>query len=635
MTNLTPSMRLKVNRDTFFIPDTNRGVYFRNNSSSFRMEGSTIMQWMEQLLPMFNGEHTMEELTNGLPGPYKNRVLEIAEVLLKNGFVRDISQDHPHQLKEHILKEYASQIEFLNHFGGSGAYRFQSYRQKQVLVIGSGSMLLSLVAALLESGLPTFHILITDSEQTNRQRLKELVARARKKDLEVVVEEVSVVSKEENAWQEAVRSFESVFYVSQEGKIEELRLLAKICKQENKTFLPAIFIRETGITGPLVKGDSDICWESVWHRIHKSALDHNRKFSSSLSTAGALLVNVIVFEWFKEMTGVNDETQNNQFYLLNSETLEGSWHAFFPHPLITDCVSVKSVQEVAMPITQKASRGDLSRCYMYFRKLTSQQAGIFHSWEEGDLKQLPLAQCRVQVVNPISEGPADLLPDIICADLTHEEARREAGIVGIESYVNELVKNLPALKEQAMMEVGAGESFVECICRGLQKCLDNEFRKRTEHSVGLIHLESVEDERCQYYLQSLNIMQGMPEIGLGEAINGFPVIWVCTSGNWFGCVGLNVTIALRKALQQAVITVQNKGVFTSAVPAIFREEKVSQNISIPVCDLTSQDELLQDAMKTLQKSNKCLMAVELELDVFLKNEVIEVVGVLVREGESR
>ncbi len=40
MSNLTPMMRLKVKRDTFFLPDSNSGVYFRNNKSSFRVEGT-------------------------------------------------------------------------------------------------------------------------------------------------------------------------------------------------------------------------------------------------------------------------------------------------------------------------------------------------------------------------------------------------------------------------------------------------------------------------------------------------------------------------------------------------------------------------------------------------------------------
>ena len=135
---------------------------------------------------------TVRGFDRWIAGPYRDRVDEIAEVLYRNGFVRDMSQDLPHQLPEEVLKKYASQIEFLDSFGDSGAYRFQTYRQAKVLAVGSGPFFVSLVSALLESGLPKFHMLVTDSEPTNRQRLMELVAHARKTDPEVAVEEVTL-----------------------------------------------------------------------------------------------------------------------------------------------------------------------------------------------------------------------------------------------------------------------------------------------------------------------------------------------------------------------------------------------------------------------------------------------------------
>ena len=116
MTNLNPSMRLKVKRDTFFIPEPNSSLYFRNNLCSFRISGRKIDQWIEKLIPMFNGDHTLEELTDGLPDQYRDQVYKIAEMLYKNEFVRDISQDRPHQLPDEILKKYASQIELLEKY---------------------------------------------------------------------------------------------------------------------------------------------------------------------------------------------------------------------------------------------------------------------------------------------------------------------------------------------------------------------------------------------------------------------------------------------------------------------------------------------------------------------------------------
>lgn len=103
------------------------------------MEGGTIDQWIEKLIPVFNGEHTMHDLTDGLPEQHRNHVYEIAKVLYANGYVQDVSQDRPHQPQESIVKKYDSQIEFLDSFDGSGAYRFQLYRQSSVLVVGTGT----------------------------------------------------------------------------------------------------------------------------------------------------------------------------------------------------------------------------------------------------------------------------------------------------------------------------------------------------------------------------------------------------------------------------------------------------------------------------------------------------------------
>lgn len=652
MTNLNPSMRLKVKRDTFFLPDPNSGVYFRNNLSSFRMEGSAIDQWVEKLIPMFNGEYTLGDLTDGLPGPYRERVYEIADVLYRNGFVRDVSQDRSHELADQVLKKYPSQIEFLDSVGDSGAYRFQVYRQAKVLAVGSGPFFVSLVSALIESGLPKFHVLITDSVSTNRRRLMELVAHARKTDFEVTVEEVTVKKEGVSSWREIVQPFDSILYVSQEGDVEELRALHAVCREEKKAFLPAICLQEAGLAGPLVHPDSESCWESLVRRIHQSALYKDQQLSTFSSTAGAMLANVIVFELFKEITGVTESEQKNRFFLLDLETLEGNWHSFMPHPLVIGRAAAEWVQDFDMRIEQGLSRGEPGKLLLYFSQLTSEVSGIFHSWEEGDLKQLPLAQCRVQAVDLLSEGPAELLPNIVCTGLTHEEARREAGLAGIEAYVsrtvNLLVTTLPPYQEGSMVEpqefvgVGAGETFAEGVCRGLQRCLAEELSKQqvNQHNlVTRVQLSAVEDERCRFYLQALTTMQGAPIIGLGEEVSGFPVIWVGTNGRWYGSAGLNITMALRNALQQALMKAQNEADCLTAqaleVSSVHLEEKVPLNLLIPACEEPIQSEVLQSAMQVLEQNHKRLLVFEPALEPFLKEGLTGVFGVLLREEESR
>ncbi|PFX61597.1 putative thiazole-containing bacteriocin maturation protein [Bacillus wiedmannii] len=654
MLNLNPSMRLKVNRDTIFLPDSNDSIYFRNNLSSFRLEGSTIDKWIEKLIPMFNGEYTLEDLTGGLSESYRNHVYEIAEVLYRNRFVRDVSQDHPHQLSDIVLKEYASQIEFLDSFGGSGAYRFQVYRQSKVLAVGSGPALISLVSSLLESGLSSFHVLITNSTPTDAKRLEELVANFQQTDQEVTVEKLITPQKAGMSfWREAVQPFDSILYVAQANDVEELRILNTVCRQEKKVLLPAL-LQHIGLVGPLVHPESEGCWESAWRSIHQYLFSKESKFNTCSFTVSAMLTNVMVFELFKKITGLTEFTQMNQFFLLNMDTLEGGWYSFMPHPLVTKCTVAKWIHNFDLRFKQSSDRGKTSKLLPYFSQLTSKESGVFHIWEEGGLTQLPLAQCCVQVADPLSQGPAELLPSIICTGLTHEEAKREAGLTGIEAYVSHmmvlLAETLPLHEEiennviglKKFVGVGAGETVVEGICRGLQRCLNEELSKQRGNQKNLvtrIQLDEIKDERCQFYLQALTTMKGEPIVGLGEEINGFPVVWICTGDLWFSSVGLNITLALQQALQEALIKEQNLkdclvSDINSEVQSVVLEEISMMNILIPKCEESVKLEVLQSAMQVLKQNRIRPLIFELLMKSLFKDELSGIYGMLLLEEDS-
>jgi len=636
MKNLNSSLRLKVKRDTFFYPDPKGSVYFRNNVGSFRMEGSGIDKWIEILLPVFNGEHTLGELTEDLPVEYQERVYEIAASLFQNGFVQDVSQDRPYQLADKVLQKYAAQIEFLSNVADSGAFRFMTYRQANVLAIGSGPIFVSLVSALLDSGLSKLHMLITDSLPTNRQRIEELAAHARKTDPEIAIVELGLQREGKISWREAVQPFDSILYVSQEGHVEELRQLNEICRDEGKLLLPAICLQQAGIAGPLVHPDSEGCWESAWRRVHQSAIRKEHELHTFSSTAGAMLANVIVFEWFKTITGVNEKEPRNKVFLLDLETLEGNWHSFLPHQLVQGKRKVERIQDIERHLEQNLDRSASNGLIPYFSTLTSAETGIFHIWEEGDLKQLPLAQCRIQAIDPLSEGPAELLPEMVCTGLTHEEARREAGLEGIETYITRMVQELEL---DDFIGVGTGETMAEGVCRGLIKCLSKELVKNQKveiPSVFPVQVSGVEDARCQYYLQALTTMQGAPEIGLGEEVFGFPVVWVGSGGRWFGSAGLHVTLALRKSLQQALLHAQNEGDFPATqvgqASSVLLVEKEPQCLVISALnDASCHQDVLQSALQVLKNHRKQLILFDLALESFLKEELAGVYGVLLRE----
>ena len=649
MTKLDSFMRLKVKRDTFYLPDPEGGVYFRNNESSFRMQGGTIYQWIEKLMPMFNGEQTMGELTEGLTGPYRNRVYEIGETLLQNGFVRDVSQDRPHELNKMILEKYASQIEFIENFVDSGAYHFQEYRQTNVLIVGSGSILVSLASALIESGLPKFDFLVTESIPTNRHRIYELIQNAREMDSEVEVREVPFEKEGyKSYWNQVVRSYDCILYVTQDGNENELRHLNNVCKEEGKIFLPAICLEQVGLSGPVIHPEWDGCWESAWRRLHQSAIQSDQKPNMVSSTTGALLANVIVFEFFKKVTGIAGST--NSIYLLDFETLEGEWLSFIPHPLVTSTSAApRLVEDLDLRIEQEGKRNNASHELLeYFNGLTSEEIGIFHSWEERNLSQLPLAQCFVQAVNPLTSGPADLLPEVICAGLTHEEAKRNAGLTGIEMYVSKwidsFVRNQDDHNDPKFMEgtigIGAGETIEEAVCRGLQAYLDEKLSNRMDDGLNGIfdvQLGSIEDQSCKVYVDALSTLNGTPTIDLKEDILGFPVISVRYNGQRITRAGLNITLALRNALQQALLNTQNHQINPMVVDhemesAVFRENKEFK-LNIPSWEDMTRLELLQSSMQVLHQNGKQLFVYDLSFESFLKQELAGVFGVQIREEE--
>lgn len=652
MTKLTSSSRLKVKRDSFFLPDPKGGVYFRNNESSFRMEGATIYQWIEKLIPMFNGEQTLGELTKGLTPPYRNRVYEIGETLYKNGIVRDTGQDIPHQLPRIVLHHYASQIEFIENFAESGAYRFQQYRQAKVLIIGFGSFIVSMVSSLLESGLPKFHVMITDSNLTNQQRIIELVEKAKMTDPEVEVDLVPFPKEEGiNFWRESVKPYDWVLYMSQDGNIKELRDLNLVCKEEKKAFIPAVCLEQVGLAGPLVHPETDGCWESAWKRLHHTVIKKNQQPQTFSSIAGSLLANVSVFEFFKKVTGVAGPDQGNPIYLLDLETLEGDWLSFLTHPLVTNKMDTpRQVEDLDLRLKQESERNE-SPIYLldYFSRLTSEETGIFHIWEERNLPQLPLSQCYVQAVDPLSEGPAVLLPEVICAGFTHEEAKKEAGLTGIEMYAAQmkdlLVKgdgnNAGISLSSGFIGIGAGETIEEAVCRGLQAYLEEELRRRkVEQLKTVFRLEqgSIEDRCCRFYLNALNTINGLTTIGIEEEILGFPVIGVRSKDRWYTKVGLNITLALRSALQQALMDAQNQVNSNERKvenPAVFLKNRSSSKVEIPSCEGITQSELLQSAIQLLHSKNKQLFAYDLSFEPFLKqHELAGVFGVQLREEES-
>lgn len=616
MIHLTASARLKVNRDTWFLPDPNGGAYFRNNSGSFRIKGSSIAQWFEKLLPMFNGEHSLEDLTKGLQAPYRKRVYEIGETLYKNGFVRDVSRDHPHKLESSVLKTYEVQIEFIESFADSGVYRFQLSRQTKILAAGTGSFLTKLVRSLIDSGFSRIRAIVTDASGHALDELAE-ISEQTESGLEIGFAETQ-------HWREAVRSADWVLYVSDRGFTDDLHDLQTFCLEENKGFIPGICLKQVGLAGPVFQQHGDSRFEAAWRRLHRSALHEERTLGTFPLAGKDMLANVIVFELMKAAAELEPLSKKNQVYLLDLATLEGGWHAFLPHPDFS-CGkdSAELICDLEAKLSEHPGKETESRLFQCFTELTSPVTGIFHLWEEKHLPQLPLAQCFVQTADPLSSGPAELLPETVSVGLTHQEARREAGLTGIEMYASRLTRSYPNNGDFA---IATGETLAEGVLRGLEKCLEHRLCERIKSGkemISLVQLDGIEDRHSAFYLKALTVLYGQPEIGLGKNIEGFPVAWAGIRGRWYRSSGLNITSALRKVLERALTDKDPlKGADVLLEPGELK-------LAIPV------SAALQKTLLSALKNNRGLQlyVYELPVEPFLKEKLAGIYCVQLRKEE--
>lgn len=503
-----------------------------------------------------------------------------------------------------------------------------------VLAVGSGPMLLSLVEAWYESGLSRLALFVTDAQPTDPDELKRLWEQTLLRSPEASLDILAPAEGGKLDWEAIVRPFPFVLYASQHGGLEELRKLQQACKAGKKPMLPAIVLRGRGWAGPLLQSDGDGQWESAWRRVHSTVFSDEDTPQAFTAAAFAMLSNLVVHEWQKAAAGEEEPDCRNQVFILNPATLCGSWHSFLPHPLLSGYEQARPVRDVRSVLEADQELVETDEWFAYFERLTSAESGIFHIWEEGDLPQLPLSQCLVQPADPLSAGPAPLLPAIVRSALTHEEARRESGLAGLEAYAARLlpllVDGLPACAPEHM-GIGAG-TFAEGVARGLRACLAKKWGGcaiPNEWVATRMEYAQIEDIRCRFYLQALTVMKGETLLAVGGTMLGFPVVWVCSAGLWYGSVDICLTLALRQSLQKALNQAECAG-----ISSVVWKELPQKDIMIASCDPPMHAALVLSAIRTLKQTGWRLEVFDLQSEAFLREGPFGVYGVLLAEEES-
>ncbi|MDU5141335.1 MAG: hypothetical protein E6230_04025 [Paenibacillus dendritiformis] len=506
-----------------------------------------------------------------------------------------------------------------------------------VLAAGSGPILHSLVEAWVESGLSKLAVWVINPDPADPAELEKLREHALRSNPDASLHIVAAAEGEEAEWRPLIQPCRFILYVSQHGDVEELRRLQQACIEERKPMLPAVALHGRGLAGPLLQPDGEGRWDSAWRGIHSSMFPAERNPERFPAAAGAVLANLLVHEWHKAVAEENETDCRNQCYILDPDTLTGLWHPIRPHPLVSGVETARLAKNIEESLQTSHEPADPGEWFSCLSRLTSPATGLFHRWEEADIIQLPLAQCLVQAVDPMSEGPAQLLPAIIRGGLTHEEARREAGLAGLEAYAARLMPLLfPGLlsSQREDIGIGAGCSIAEAVERGFRACLTTEWRKRMrmladKPAVARIECGQIEDVRCRYYLQALRMTEGEPQLAAGEPLLGCPVVWVHSGSSWYGSADLDLTLALRHSLLKALT--KTEGVAASSV--MWKEEKALR-ITVTNSDPSQHAPRILAAVQRLSRRQRRLEVFDMRSESFLGTGPFVIYGVRLGEEES-
>src|SRR5579859_1095225 len=346
------------------------GVYFRNTQDSFKIKGKVVYRWIESLAPYLDGEHSLAEITTGLDAEKQEMVTDLVNILLKHGFLKDLSLDLPHHLSQAERATYAAEIAFIDSFCDSAAARFERFREQQVLLIGSGLTLTGLVKAFLKCGLRQVAVITTPECETNTRRYQEYLDLFHKGDPRQTLSEIATPAWENEAEVLAtLQPFDTIISVSDRPMLARASMLNRLCVMHKKNLIQATIVDDHAWIGPLVRGQGAVgtrtgaspvptgCWECAMLRLRENLTDMQVQFpanafedqtcgASPQATAvsrfiaaptAALVANLLSFEVLKQITEAGPVETEGNLVEVDLETLSMQKHPFLPHPLCQTC----------------------------------------------------------------------------------------------------------------------------------------------------------------------------------------------------------------------------------------------------------------------------------------------------------
>lgn len=466
---LEPSMRPKLKADAYYIPRSD-GVYLRGNNNRLFLKGKSLYRLLEHLVPNLNGKVTLADITEGLDADRKRMVTNLLEKLFVHEFLKDASQDQLHTLSMEELETYASNIAFIDSFQTSAAYRFECFRSKQLLIIGSGLCFISLIQASLQCGVKQINVVQTPEDKISPiscQGLLDLFAScASEQSIQLI--DISSWDNEVEV-RNTIQAFDAILHIAERPMVARAQLLNRLCIEQRKPFIQAMIVDDHAWIGPLECPETGACWECAWRRLQANLTHPSERHSPSefhdqplvapswfLAMPKAIMIaNRLIFRLFQYFTQINSTETARKLNVIDLETSLSESHAFLPHPHCQACQHpvIATASQFLEQIQRLSHQGEIDPDQFLegFTTCIDEKLGLFTMLDD-KFVQAPLAVYKVNLSNPMLKNLQSESFSVVAVSTDRREALMRVAQAACVRYAATFVDQRRLLSSEAIQQ---------------------------------------------------------------------------------------------------------------------------------------------------------------------------------------
>jgi len=342
MNNLPSKPKIK---DSCFVIPTDKYVLVRGKGI-FKVEGESLREFIEVLLPLLDKGHTLREILNILHEYCEEDIVKALTLLNNEGILEDASTKTPKNLSRNELKHFQSNLVYFSRFSENKYESQSNLRKAKVAIFGAGVLAWSIASSLVSSGVN--RVLLLDNKKV-KTRFKDKT-KVGKNNNRITTK--SLVKKIDYAEISQLSGKYDLLVCAPDYYNPSLfDLVNKTCLHNSIPWIPVYHMEEEGFIGPLTVSKEGPCFNCFQIRLLNNSehLEEDKVFNDYLFKNGhnikhniphfyaEVLSRFTVLEIINFLSKVKTSSTVGNVFIQNFETFSGGLHPVMKVPSCLFC----------------------------------------------------------------------------------------------------------------------------------------------------------------------------------------------------------------------------------------------------------------------------------------------------------